>query len=279
MAMKRCPVCGEKYSDTYKRCPFCEEEEALRNGETPRRHGGHRVAQSGPSLLSPILILLIFVLAGFLIYLLFGDTISKKLGIEAPAASSSVISSAPAVSSGSAAASSASSQTPSGPAPETAVALSRDDFTLSAGEAYALEATQGGGKYTWTSENESVATVSSSGLVTAVGGGTTNITVTDGYTTAQCIVRVKGAPAAGGTTTTQTSGSAAALSRTDVSISVGESFSLSVTGTSSTAAFASGNSAVASVASDGKVTGVKSGRTTITATVDGKTLSCIVRVK
>ena len=29
MAMKRCPICGEKYSDTYKSCPFCEEEEAV----------------------------------------------------------------------------------------------------------------------------------------------------------------------------------------------------------------------------------------------------------
>ena len=37
MAMKRCPVCGEKYSDTYRDCPFCEEEEALREGEKLRR--------------------------------------------------------------------------------------------------------------------------------------------------------------------------------------------------------------------------------------------------
>ena len=29
MAMKRCPICGEKYSETYKNCPFCEEEAAL----------------------------------------------------------------------------------------------------------------------------------------------------------------------------------------------------------------------------------------------------------
>lgn len=36
MAMKRCPVCGEKYSDTYKNCPFCEEEEALRRGRKVR---------------------------------------------------------------------------------------------------------------------------------------------------------------------------------------------------------------------------------------------------
>lgn len=33
MAMKRCPDCGEKYSDTYKYCPFCEEEEILKKGK------------------------------------------------------------------------------------------------------------------------------------------------------------------------------------------------------------------------------------------------------
>ena len=37
MAMKRCPVCGEEYSNTYRTCPFCEEEEALRDGEEIRR--------------------------------------------------------------------------------------------------------------------------------------------------------------------------------------------------------------------------------------------------
>ena len=33
MTMKRCPICGEKYSETYRDCPFCEEEEALLEGE------------------------------------------------------------------------------------------------------------------------------------------------------------------------------------------------------------------------------------------------------
>ena len=40
MAMKRCPICGEKYSDTYKNCPFCEEEEALQSGSQIRRSSG-----------------------------------------------------------------------------------------------------------------------------------------------------------------------------------------------------------------------------------------------
>ena len=35
MAMKRCPICGEKYSDTYKSCPFCEEDEALTQALKP----------------------------------------------------------------------------------------------------------------------------------------------------------------------------------------------------------------------------------------------------
>ena len=46
MAMKRCPICGEKYSDTYKSCPFCEEEEALQSGAQIRRTAPGR---GGPS--------------------------------------------------------------------------------------------------------------------------------------------------------------------------------------------------------------------------------------
>lgn len=51
MAMKRCPDCGEKYSDTYKYCPFCEEEEILKKGKT----GGRRARQERSfSLLIPV---------------------------------------------------------------------------------------------------------------------------------------------------------------------------------------------------------------------------------
>ena len=83
MAMKQCPVCGEKYSDTYKNCPFCEEEEALREGDQIRRssgRGGKRAARNRqPNLLSPILIVLILIMAGLLVYLLFGDKIADRL--------------------------------------------------------------------------------------------------------------------------------------------------------------------------------------------------------
>ena len=79
MAMKRCPVCGERYSDTYKDCPFCEEEE-LWEEEEPRRsgRGGRRSSQF--SLVTPILLVLIALMSALLIYLLYGDQIAGKLG-------------------------------------------------------------------------------------------------------------------------------------------------------------------------------------------------------
>lgn len=75
MAMKRCPICGEKYSETYRDCPFCEEEDALREGEEIRRnvHGGKRAAGGRRfSLITPTLIILIIIMASLLIYLLRG---------------------------------------------------------------------------------------------------------------------------------------------------------------------------------------------------------------
>ena len=39
MSNRRCPKCGEEYSDTYRACPFCEEEAAIKRGHPPRRSG------------------------------------------------------------------------------------------------------------------------------------------------------------------------------------------------------------------------------------------------
>ncbi len=43
--MKKCPICGERFADTYKRCPFCEEEENPRRVRQPKRYtgGGRRL--------------------------------------------------------------------------------------------------------------------------------------------------------------------------------------------------------------------------------------------
>jgi len=288
MAMKRCPVCGEKYSDTYKRCPFCEEEEELRSGNAPRRQGGHRVSQTGPNLLSPILIVAILVMVCVLVYLLFGDTILDKLGVT-PQSSSGIPAasmSEPAVSSGAASSSAASSgaAASSGESggtgadlsglPET-LQLSKKDFTMRVGDIpVTILASGGGGSYTWSSSDDGVASVDANGAVTAISAGTVTVTATDGSAKGTCIVRVKGT----GTPNTGTASGPLALSHADATIGVGESFTISVSGTSSAVTWKSSDSAVASV-SGGKVTGVSGGRATISATVDGKTLNCIVRVK
>ena len=81
MAMKRCPICGERYSDTYKECPFCEEEEYWEEEQDiPRRsgiregaRGGSRSGRSAYSIVTPVLIVLIVLMALLLVYLLKGD--------------------------------------------------------------------------------------------------------------------------------------------------------------------------------------------------------------
>ena len=216
MAMKTCPVCGEKYSDTYRSCPFCEEEKNFRRGKGPKRKGGHRVRQGGPSLLSPMLVIAIVLMAALLIYLLFGKAIGEKLGWGQDPSGSEP--SGAVSSQGSSGASSSGEEPVVDPEPagltyEAALALpdgltlSKTDYSTNVGDPdVTLSVSGGSGSYTWLSENDAIATVSESGKVTAVANGTVNILVTDGNQKAVCIVRVKGgsAPATPTTPTTPT---------------------------------------------------------------------------
>ena len=52
---------------------------------------------------------------------------------------------------------------------------------------------------------------------------------------------------------------------------------MKVSGTSSAPSWSIGDTSVATVSSDGTVTAVGEGNTTLTCTVDGQTLTCIVR--
>ena len=203
--MKTCPVCGEKYSDTYRSCPFCEEEKNFRRGKGPKRKGGHRVRQGGPSLLSPVLVIAILLMAALLIYLLFGKAIGEKLGWGQDPSGSEP--SGAVSSQGSSGASSSGEEPVVDPEPagltyEAALALpdgltlSKTDYSTNVGDPdVTLSVSGGSGSYTWLSENDAIATVSESGTVTAVANGTVNILVTDGNQKAVCIVRVKGGSA------------------------------------------------------------------------------------
>jgi uncharacterized protein YjdB len=291
MAMKTCPTCGEKYSDSYKHCPFCEEEENLRASGNKKRKGGHRVSTSrGPSFLSPVLIILIILMAGVMVYLLFGDQLVEKLhltdvpGISASSSSETAKSSASASKSGADKSTAAKSDSSDGAdsassdvknLPET-LSLSLKDFTMNVGDApVKITASGGSGSFTWSSDNKDVATVDKNGNVTAVASGSANIYASDGNGKGVCIVRVKGSgtPNKGGST------EKAALSTTDATVKTGESFALKVTGGSSDVKWSVEDSSIATVDGSGKVKGVAAGKTNVTAEVDGEKLVCVVRVR
>ncbi len=164
----------------------------------------------------------------------------------------------------------------------TGVTLSATSATLtSIGETKQLTATVAptnatNQSVTWTSSNTSVATVSSTGLVTAVANGTATITVktADGNKTATCTVKV--AVAVTGVTldttsaTLTTKGATKQLTATVAPINAANK---NVTWSSS-------NTSVASVSSTGLVTAVANGTTTITVkTSDGsKKATCTITV-
>ncbi|MGN0150501.1 MAG: Ig-like domain-containing protein [Clostridia bacterium] len=129
---------------------------------------------------------------------------------------------------------------------------------------------------TWTSSDTSVATVSN-GIIKGVGEGTATITATtkDGGFTDTCEVTVYSSPVTGIT-----------LSDKVIELGVDYTAKLKATvyptdATDKSVTWTSADPAVASVSSDGTVTGLSYGKTTVTATTNdgGLTASCIVKVK
>lgn len=315
MEMRKCDVCGEEYSATYRSCPFCEEKEALRRGKPIRRHSSDFRNRRGGHALGVLGLLVALVMIGVGVTYLFGDNIAQALGIresdvtiDDPSTGDELDTSniadddadtedqqggttMPESDGGTGGTTDGSNQTTdtdgttttpitpndNGQKPETAVTLSSSDFTLNAssGLQYTLKASGGSGTYTWTSKDTSVATVSENGQVSGVGNGMTEVTVTDGYTTATCIVRVKGITSGSSTPSTSTT---LKLNRDDMTMPAGTSFQLKVSGTSSAVTWSIADPSVATISSDGTVKFLKKGTTTATATVDGQTLQCIVRV-
>lgn len=254
MRLLKCPKCGEMFSETYKSCPFCQEDEELHSNKPIRRSGrrtggGRAKPQVGGVAVAVCLVMVL----GLIAYTMFGSQITALFAGE--------------------------KEDPK-PTP-TKLVMSQTSVDMTVGNSIVLTAF-GADKIVFSSSDESVATVAADGTLRAVGVGSAVVTATDGEQSATCQVTVEEPaqqpeqpepPAEKDLVLQSIYGTSG-----DISISVGESAPMEVKGTESAVTWSMENTSVATVDSDGTVTGVASGKTTLTATVDGQTLYCTIRV-
>jgi uncharacterized protein YjdB len=161
--------------------------------------------------------------------------------------------------------------------PVTSVDIDADALTLAVSgtaklNASLLPANAQSAPIYWSSNDRKVASVDSTGLVTAIGAGTATITATANGKTDTCTVTVS-----------EKDVSSVSLDTTTKSLYVGDWFTLSATISPSDASdksvsWTSSDTSVATVTSNGTVEAVGNGSCDITATADGKSASCTVTV-
>ena len=161
----------------------------------------------------------------------------------------------------------------------TGLTMSKTTASLEVNETLALSYTRVPSDATleiisWTSSDNTVATVSANGLVTAVGVGTATITAAHDNIKATCIVTV---------TQTDINLTALSFNTNSATIDVGEMTTLILTKTPSNATnpitWSSSKTSVATVTNNGVVTGVGAGTATITASYGNISATCTITVE
>ncbi len=117
---------------------------------------------------------------------------------------------------------------------------------------------------TWSGSDTTIATVSTTGVVTGVKAGTATITAKAGTKTVTCTVTV-------------TAQDTLTLDKTTASVIIGSTVTITAT-SNNTVTWSSSDTAIATVSATGVVTGVKAGTATITAKAGAKTVTCTVTV-
>ena len=309
MSLIKCPKCGEMFSDSYKTCPFCEEDEAYYSGKV-RKHKGRRAAESrrrkAPSILGPVAVIVLILLAALVVWLIFGDQIKEAITGEKPPVTDvdkpdDTIDKP--------------DDTPVTPT----ISLNRTVLVLNVGDKDELKVNGTEDAAAWSSSAPTVASVNSAGEVTALTKGNAVITAEVNGESVTCTVTVRDesdapdngtdTPDNNSTTTKPNNSTKPSTGSVDVSklklkltmgewvstiespnsdgnfeiTSVqGEEWTLAVDGTTAAVTWSaeSGNS-VATVSGDTlKVTGSSSGRyTTITGKVGDATIKLVVRIR
>ncbi len=161
------------------------------------------------------------------------------------------------------------------------ITLSEQTAELKVGETVSITATvlpenTTDKKVTWTSSDESIATVNTLGTITAVSVGTVTITATCGDITATCTVTVIEEPAITAQFIT--------LSMNDAKMKAGETLTLIATvlpenAVDKTVVWSTSDASVATVDSYGRVSALNAGEVVITATCGSVSASCAISVE
>lgn len=310
MSLIKCNKCGEVYSDSYKKCPFCVEDEEYYNGKVKKR--GHRQMEKrkkAPSVVGPVLVLAVLVLAGILVWAFAGDTVrgwfggDKQLEDVDPGTTQNQ-----------------PVNTPVDNEPVVkALALDHMSLLMAPGESEKLTATGGAEEsYQWITSDSGVLKVSDDGTVSALTEGSAVVTVTCGEESVACAITVQkkadtttNTPDNGTTTNkpdtnkpdttnkpnngnTNTSSSLKNLKiKTEYGIDLAaredgvyditmqsseKTCQLTLEGITGTPTWKSSNTNVVKVSSDGKLERVGKGEATVTITLGSATAEILVRV-
>lgn len=310
MSLIKCPKCGEMFSDSYKTCPFCEEDEAYYSGKL-RKSRGRRAAESRrrktPSVLGPVAVIVLILLAALVVWLIFGDQIKEAITGEKPPVTD-VDKPDDTI-----------DKPDDTPVTTPTISLNRTVLVLNVGDKDELKVNGTEDTVEWSSSAPTVASVTSTGEVTALTKGNAVITAEVNGESVTCTVTVKDesdapdngtdTPDNNSTTTKPNNSNKPSTGSVDVSklklkltmgewVSTvespnsdgnfeissvkGEEWTLAVDGTTAATTWSaeSGNG-VATVNGDTlKVTGSNSGRyTTITGKVGDATIKLIVRIR
>lgn len=159
--------------------------------------------------------------------------------------------------------------------PIQSITLNKSELTLTKGQSETLVATlkpedTSDNTVTWSSSNQTVATVDSNGKVTAVGGGKATITAKAGGKSASCVVTVE-VPV-----------ESISLNRTSITLGEGESISLKATlnpkDATAPVTWSSSDESIATVNQYGEVNAIRAGVADIVAKAGNKQATCVVTV-
>lgn len=181
MSLIKCPKCGEMFSDSYKTCPFCEEDEAYYSGKL-RKSRGRRAAESRrrktPSTLGPVAVIVLILLAALVVWLIFGDQIKEAITGEKPPITD-VDKPDDTI------------DKPDNTPVTPTISLNRTVLVLNVGEKDELKVNGTEDAAAWSSSAPTVASVNSTGEVTALTKGNAVITAEVNGESVTCTVTVK----------------------------------------------------------------------------------------